>query len=50
MCLYYKILKAALILVSVYVDDLLVTSNDAKMVDEFFELLMSKTLVWQQNN
>jgi hypothetical protein len=37
MYLYYKIMKTTLILVGVYVDDLLVTSNDAKMVNEFFE-------------
>ncbi len=37
MCLYYKIVKTTLILVGIYVDDLLVTSNDVKMVNEFFE-------------
>jgi hypothetical protein len=37
MCLYYKIMKTTIILVGIYVDDLLVTSNDAKMVNEFFE-------------
>jgi hypothetical protein len=36
-CLYYKIMKTTVILVGVYVDDLLVTSNDAKMLNEFFE-------------
>jgi hypothetical protein len=37
MCLYYKIMKTTIILVGIYVDDLLVTSNDAKMVHDFFE-------------
>jgi hypothetical protein len=37
MCLYYKITKSALILVGVYVDDLLVTSNETILVDEFFD-------------
>jgi hypothetical protein len=37
MCLYYKIMKTTIILVGIHVDDLLVTSNDAKMVNEFFE-------------
>ena len=37
MCLYYKITKNTLILVGIYVDDLLVTSNNVKLVDEFFE-------------
>ncbi len=35
--LYYKLMKTTLILVGVYVDDLSVTSNDVKLVDEFFE-------------
>jgi hypothetical protein len=34
MCLYYKIMQTTIILVGVYVDDLLVTSNNAKMVNE----------------
>jgi hypothetical protein len=37
MCLYYKIMKTTIILVGIYVDDLLVTSNDAKKIHEFFE-------------
>ena len=36
-CLYYKFIKSTIILVGVYVDDLLVTSNNAALVDEFFE-------------
>jgi hypothetical protein len=37
MCLYYKIMKTTLMLAGVYVDDSLVTSNDVKIIDEFFE-------------
>ena len=37
MCLYYKITKTTLVLVDVYVDDLLVTSNKVQLVDDFFE-------------
>jgi hypothetical protein len=37
MCLYYQTTKTTIILVAIYVDDLLVTSNNAKLVDEFFE-------------
>jgi hypothetical protein len=37
MCLYYRTTKTTVILVSIYVDDLLVTSNNAKLIDEFFE-------------
>jgi hypothetical protein len=37
MSLYYKVMNTTLILVGAYVDDLLVTSNNAKMVNEFFE-------------
>jgi hypothetical protein len=37
MCIYHKIMKSALILVGVYVDDLLVTSNEANLIDEFFD-------------
>jgi hypothetical protein len=36
MCLYFKVNNATIILVGVYVDDLLVTSNDAALVEEFF--------------
>jgi len=35
-CLYYMHTNSALILVGVYVDDLLVTSNNAKLVENFF--------------
>jgi hypothetical protein len=37
MCLYYRTDKTTVILVGIYVDDLLVTSNNLKLVDEFFE-------------
>jgi hypothetical protein len=37
MCLYYQVTKTTLFLVGVYVDDLLVTSNDVKLVDKRFE-------------
>jgi hypothetical protein len=37
MCLYYKITKTASVLVGIYVDDLLVKSNNAKLIGEFFE-------------
>jgi hypothetical protein len=50
-CLYYKIMIATLIIVHVCVDDLLVASNGAKMVDEFFEQmksLMLKTLMYRK--
>jgi hypothetical protein len=36
MCLDYRITKTTVILVGVYVDDLLVTSNDVKLLEEFF--------------
>jgi hypothetical protein len=36
MCLYFKIIETTLVLVGVCVDALLVTSNNAKLVDEFF--------------
>ncbi len=36
-CLYFKIKETTLVLVGVYVDDFLVTSNNAKLFDEFFE-------------
>jgi hypothetical protein len=37
MCLYYRTTKTTIILVGIYVDDLLVTSNNVKLIDEFFE-------------
>ncbi len=37
MCLYYQTTKTTIILVGIYVDDLLVTSNYVKLVDEFFQ-------------
>jgi hypothetical protein len=37
MCLYYLKLKNEIILVGIYVDDLLVTSNNVKLIDVFFE-------------
>jgi hypothetical protein len=37
MCLYYRTTKTAIILVGIYVDDLLVKSNNVKLIDEFFE-------------
>jgi hypothetical protein len=37
MCLYYRTTKTTVILVGIYVDDLLVTSNNQKLIDEFFE-------------
>jgi hypothetical protein len=37
MCLYYKLMNATIILVGIYVDDLLVTSNNVQLVDEFFQ-------------
>jgi hypothetical protein len=37
MCLYFKNTETALVLVGLNVDDLLVTSNNAKLIDEFFE-------------
>ena len=36
MCLYYQT-TYTIILVGIYVDDWLVTSNNVKLVDEFFE-------------
>jgi hypothetical protein len=36
MCLYFKVNNTTNILVGVYVDDLLVTSNDAALIEEFF--------------
>ena len=42
LCLYFKRSQDQLIIVGVYVDDLLVTSTLATMVDQFFEDL--KTL------
>jgi hypothetical protein len=37
MCLYYQKSNTIIILVGIYVDDLLVTSNYVKLIDEFFE-------------
>jgi hypothetical protein len=37
MSLYYKVTKPTLVIVGVYVDILLVTSYNARLVDEFFE-------------
>jgi hypothetical protein len=37
MCLYYKIKEDTQVLVGIYDDDLLVTSNNVKLIDEFFE-------------
>jgi hypothetical protein len=37
MCLYCRTTKTTVILVGIYVDDLLVTSNNEKLIDEFFE-------------
>jgi hypothetical protein len=37
MCLYYKLMNTTIILVAIYVDDLLVTSNNVKLVEKFFQ-------------
>jgi hypothetical protein len=37
MCLYYQKTKTTIIFVGIYVDDLLVTSNIVKLIDEFVE-------------
>ncbi len=43
-CLYYQTIKTTIILVGIYVDDWLVTSNNVKLVDEFFEQMKALTL------
>jgi hypothetical protein len=53
MCLYYKIMESTLIIVGVYVDDLLVPSNEASLVDEFFDRMKAfdfKALAEQSSN